>query len=121
MMHRSKIASKAKTLVGRPVAVKMKNGATVSGTLVRLSGDRLYVLPQAAGGAKRTTASRSVRTKALLPLLLYDVAALGAGPYGGFGGFGVPYGGGYGGYGGFGGYGPYGPYGPYGGGGGFWF
>ncbi|HZG74257.1 MAG TPA: hypothetical protein VEZ72_00240 [Paenibacillus sp.] len=111
MMHRSKIASKAKTLVGHPVAVKMKDGATVAGTLVRMSGDRLYVRTQAVGDAKRTTASHSVRTKALLPLLLYDVAALGAGPYGGYGAYGP-----YGPYGG-----PYGPYGPYGGAGGFWF
>ncbi len=114
MTHRSKLAAKAKSLVGRSVALKMKDGSTVSGALVRISGDRLYVSTAAsvAGGTRK---SGSVRTKALLPLLLFDVAAIGAGPYGG----------GYGGYGGFGPYGaygsPYGPYGPYGGAGGFWF
>ncbi|WP_309121017.1 hypothetical protein [Paenibacillus sp.] len=111
-MQRSNIASKAKSLVGGPIVVKMKDGKTVSGTLVRIAGQRLYVAPSCAAGGKRKSAP--VRTKALLPLLLFDVAAIGAGvPYG-YGGYGPgPYGGPFG---------PYGPYGPYGGPqGGLWF
>jgi len=93
-MKRSNVAATAKALVGRPVVARLKNGSEVSGTLVRVSGDRLYVAPRPAAGKRK-----AARTKALLPLLLYDVALIGAG---------VPYA-----YGPYGPYGPYNPYGPY--------
>ncbi|HZG58480.1 hypothetical protein [Paenibacillus sp.] len=110
-MTRTKLASQAKSLLGRDVAVRLKDGKTASGKLVRIQGGRLYIRP--AAGAK----GKPVATKALLPLLLYDVAALGAAaasPYTyGYGYGGVPHG-----YAGA--YGPYGYGYGYGVPGGFW-
>lgn len=103
-------------LVGKHIVAVKKDGSRVTGKLVRVSGDRL-VLQRVSG--------KKVQTKALIPLVLFDLLAVGTAPYAGYGG-GYGYGGGpYGGYGpkpGYGAYGPkpgYGGYGPgpgYGGG-----
>ncbi|THF73162.1 50S ribosomal protein L33 [Cohnella fermenti] len=79
-------------LVGKTVYAKRKDGSVVSGKLVRISGNKLIL--EASGGKK-------ARTKAIIPLVLFDLLAIGTTPYGwGGGGFG-----GFGGYGGFGGWG----------------
>jgi hypothetical protein len=90
----------AKKLVGRKIYAMKKDGSIVSGKLVAIRGNRL-VLEQPRGMA---------RVKGLLPLVLFDLLAIGESPYG-FGGFGGPF---------YGGFGPYGgPFvGPWGGG--FW-
>lgn len=93
--------SQAQKLIGKQIYAVHKNGQRFTGKLVRISGNKL-VLKHKKGG--------KVQTKALIPLVLFDLLAIGATqPYG--------YGGGYG-YGGYGGY-PYGGYGyggyPYGG------
>lgn len=85
--------AQASKLVGKRIYALHKNGSVMSGKLIRISGNRL-VLEQAKG--------KKVRTKAIIPLVLFDLLAIGTAPFA-FGGF--PYGG-YGGY-GFGGY-PYG-------------
>ncbi|EXX90768.1 hypothetical protein BG53_11325 [Paenibacillus darwinianus] len=89
-------------LVGKQVYAVHKDGAVISGKLIRTRSGKLFVKPGGKGKAQ---------TKAILPLVLFDLLAIGAAPYG------YGYGGGYGG-------GYYGPYGggvyPYGGGG-FWF
>ncbi|MEF2966946.1 hypothetical protein V3851_13985 [Paenibacillus sp. M1] len=92
----------AEKLIGKSIVAYKKDGGVVTGKLVKISGNRLIIRQE--GGKK-------VKTKAIIPLVLFDLLAIGASPYayGGFyGGYG-PYGGGYG----------YGPYGgsPYGG---FW-
>lgn len=80
----------------------------MTGKLLRISGNRL-ILQRVSG--------KKVQTKALIPLVLFDLLAIGTAPYaGGYGpGYGgSPYGGNpYGGY----GYNKYGGYapGPYGG------
>lgn len=96
-------------LVGKNIVAVKKDGSKVMGKLLRVSGNRL-ILQRASG--------KKVQTKALIPLVLFDLLAVGTAPYaygGGYGyGGGVPYGGygpkpGYGGYGpkpGYGGYGP---------------
>jgi small nuclear ribonucleoprotein (snRNP)-like protein len=82
-----------KALLGQQVVARMKDGSAVSGKLVKIKGGTLVLQ-----GAKEKT-GKTVKTKAFLPLVLFDVAAIGAGT--GFG----PYG--YGGYDGY-GFGPYG-------------
>ncbi|CQR53867.1 hypothetical protein [Paenibacillus riograndensis] len=87
-------------LVGKNIVAVKKDGTKVSGKLLRVSGNRL-VLQRVSG--------KKVQTKALIPLVLFDLLAVGTAPYayGGYGYPGVPYGG----------YGPGpvpGPYGGYG-------
>ncbi|MFF2908842.1 hypothetical protein [Paenibacillus sp. NPDC057934] len=84
-------------LVGKHIVAVKKDGTKVSGKLVRISGNRL-ILQRSSG--------KKVQTKALIPLVLFDLLAVGTAPYayGGYGG--APYGGGGYGYGGYGGYGP---------------
>lgn len=94
-------------LVGKHVYAIRKDGSVVTGKLVRIQGTKLHIKPERRG--------KKVSTKAILPLVLFDLLAIGTGPYGyGYGGGGGLYGGGYPyGY----GYGAYGsPYGY----GGFW-
>ncbi|MCE3199376.1 hypothetical protein JI735_16035 [Paenibacillus sonchi] len=87
-------------LVGKNIVAVKKDGTKVSGKLLRVSGNRL-VLQRVSG--------KKVQTKALIPLVLFDLLAVGTAPYayGAYGYPGVPYGG----------YGPGpvpGPYGGYG-------
>ncbi|WP_019912821.1 hypothetical protein [Paenibacillus sp. HW567] len=90
-------------LVGKNIVAVKKDGSKVMGKLLRVSGNRLIL---------KQMNSKKVQTKALIPLVLFDLLAIGTAPYaqGGFGYPGVPYGG----YGPGPVPGPYGPYGPYG-------
>ncbi|MEK8211919.1 hypothetical protein [Paenibacillus sp. FSL L8-0463] len=93
-------------LVGRNIVAVKKDGSKVTGKLLRISGNRL-ILQRVSG--------KKVQTKALIPLVLFDLLAVGTAPYAG--GYGPGYGGyPYGGNGGY-GYNKYGGYapGPYGG------
>jgi hypothetical protein len=109
----------AMKLIGKNIVAIKKDGTRVTGRLLKVSGNKL-VLKRAVG--------KKVHTKAILPLVLFDLLAIATLPYAygpgpGFG-FGPGVGPGFGpgpkpgpGYGpGFGGgYGPgpgYGPYGP---------
>ncbi|TMV47483.1 50S ribosomal protein L33 [Paenibacillus mesophilus] len=77
-------------LIGKNIYAVRKNGTIVTGTLRGMKGNRL-VLEQPKG--------KSVKTKAFIPLVLFDLLAIGTyGGYGGGYGYGYP---GYG-YGGFG-------------------
>ncbi|MCC3374974.1 hypothetical protein [Cohnella sp. REN36] len=67
----------AKPLVGRQVYALRKDGSVVSGKLVQIRGNVL-VLQQPKG--------KKVQTKAILPLVLFDVLAIGTTPFWGFGG-----------------------------------
>ncbi len=82
-------------MVGKQVYAVHKRGGKISGKLVRISGNRIYLQPTIKSGKK-------VRTSAIIPLALFDLLAIGTSPYtyGGYpygGGYGYPYGGGYGG------------------------
>lgn len=87
-------------LVGKVILATRKDGSQFSGKLIRISGNRLILQPNR---------KKKVKTKAIIPLVLFDLLAIGTAPYVG------GYGGGYGGYGaGYGGPGYGGPqYGPY--------
>ncbi|MFM9281021.1 hypothetical protein [Paenibacillus jiagnxiensis] len=85
-------------LVGKQVYALRKDGTIVEGKLVRISGNKLYV----------TNKDKKVKTSAIIPLVLFDLLAIGTAPF--------AFGGGYGPYGYGGGYGPYGYGGGYGGG-----
>ncbi|WP_226001179.1 hypothetical protein [Paenibacillus sp. BJ-4] len=81
-------------LVGKVIFATRKDGSQVSGKLIRISGNRLVLQPNR---------KKKVNTKAIIPLVLFDLLAIGTAPYIG------AYGGGYNGYGpGYGtpGYGP---------------
>lgn len=110
-MHKPVSKAEVKQYVGKEIIAYKKDGGFVTGKLVRISGDRL-VLASEKG--------KKVKTKAILPLVLFDLLAIGTAPFA-FGGYGP----GYGGYPGPGpGYGPgfgggYG-FGGYPGGGFFW-
>ncbi|MDF2713103.1 MAG: hypothetical protein K0R28_28 [Paenibacillus sp.] len=85
-----------KKLVGKQIYAVRKNGTIVTGKLRGMKGNEL-ILEQKKG--------KSVKTTAFIPLVLFDLLAIGT--YGGYGGYGY---GGYGGYPGYGGYGGYGGY-----------
>ena len=94
-------------LIGKNIVAVKKDGTRVSGKLIKISGNRL-ILQRVSG--------KKVQTKAIIPLVLFDLLAVGTAPYaygGGSGYSGVPYGNAYGcGYGGGGcGYGYNGGYG----------
>ncbi|GFN31085.1 hypothetical protein [Paenibacillus xylaniclasticus] len=107
-------------LIGQTIYATRRDGSVVVGRLMRVEDNKIYV--ETVGN------SGGVQTRAILPLILFDLLAIGLFTGGGWGWGGggkccPPYGGGYGGgpgygpYGG-GGYGPYGAgynnYGPYG-------
>jgi hypothetical protein len=80
--------AEVRSLVGRSIIAWKNDGGIVTGKLVAIKGNRLIVKP---------SHSKTVQTKAFLPLLLFDVAAIGAAGSYGYGGFGpYPYGYGYG-------------------------
>lgn len=89
-MGRTVTRKEAEKWLGKSIAAYKKDGTVVTGKLVKISGNRLVV---------RQETGKKVKTKAIIPLVLFDLLAIGASPYG--------YGGGYP---------PYGAY-PYGGGG----
>ncbi|WP_420851893.1 hypothetical protein [Paenibacillus allorhizoplanae] len=76
-------------LIGKEIVAVKKDGTQVTGKLVRISGNTLMVSPQSG---------KKVQVKAIIPLVLFDLLAIGTAPYayGGFGG-GFGYGGGFGG------------------------
>ncbi|MEW9699905.1 hypothetical protein [Paenibacillus sp. SI8] len=79
-----------KKWIGKKIFAVKKDGTRVSGKLVRINGNTLIVSPQKG---------KQVQTKAIIPLVLFDLLAIGTapyayGPYGYGGGFGYPYGGG---------------------------
>lgn len=87
-MHNTISKQQIDQLVGKQVYVMKKDGTTVSGKLVR---NRNGYCIERSGGSKAVT-------QAFLPLVLFDLLAIGTEPFG-FGGFG-PFG--------FGGFGPFG-------------
>ncbi|NOU77203.1 50S ribosomal protein L33 [Paenibacillus sp. LMG 31458] len=70
-------------LVGKNIVALKKDGTQVTGKLVRISGNTLIVAPQKG---------EKVQVKAVIPLVLFDLLAIGTSPFafGGFGGFGGP-------------------------------
>jgi ribosomal protein L35AE/L33A len=66
-------------LIGKEVYALKKDGSTLSGKLVRINGSTLILAPKKGKG---------VQTKALIPLVLFDLLAIGTSPFGfGFDGF----------------------------------
>jgi hypothetical protein len=82
--------SQAQKLVGKRIYAVLKDGSAVSGKLVSVSGNRLLL---------EQPKNKKVQTKAVIPLVLFDLLAIGTSPFGfGFGGFdGFGFGGGFGG------------------------
>jgi len=82
----------ASRLIGKHVYAVRKDGSVATGKLVRIQGNRILLQPAGKG--------KKVSTKAIAPLVLFDLLAIGTSPFafGGFGGgfFGSPFGGGFG-------------------------
>ncbi|KEQ27904.1 hypothetical protein [Paenibacillus tyrfis] len=76
-------------LVGKQIYAFKKDGTVVEGKLVRIKGNQLMV---------STRNGKQVKTSAVLPLVLFDLLAIGTSPFA-FGGF-SPFG--------FGGFSPFG-------------
>ncbi|MEC0092835.1 hypothetical protein [Paenibacillus macquariensis] len=116
-MKHSVTKAQARRWIGKNIVATKKDGTLVSGKLLRISGNRLIM---------QRNSRNKVQTKAIIPLVLFDLLAIGTAPYvtggfgyGGFGGpkvvpnvvpntvhnpygnYGNPYGGGYPPYGGF--------------------
>ncbi|EHS58273.1 hypothetical protein P4H71_03500 [Paenibacillus kribbensis] len=72
-------------LVGKVIFATRKDGSQVSGKLIRISGNRLVLQPNC---------KKKVNTKAIIPLVLFDLLAIGTAPYayGGYNGYGPGYG-----------------------------
>ncbi|GAE05666.1 hypothetical protein JCM10914_1780 [Paenibacillus sp. JCM 10914] len=83
-MHKPVSKAKVKSYVGKEIVAYKKDGSSVTGKLIRVSGNRLYVEPKT---------NKKVQVKAILPLALFDLLAIGTAPN--------AFGGGYGGYGGY--------------------
>lgn len=82
--------SQAKKFIGEHIYAVRRDGSVVQGKLVRISGHELIIRPSVG----------KARTKAFLPLVLFDLLAIGTAPfYGGFGYGGFGYGYGYDGFG----------------------
>ncbi|MFD2610974.1 hypothetical protein [Paenibacillus gansuensis] len=93
-MQKAVTKQQARSLIGKEIYAVKKDGTVVTGKLVRIKGVELIL---------QKKGKKNVKTSAIIPLVLFDLLAIGTGPYG-YGGFGgYPYG--YGGY-------PYGGYGP---------
>ena len=84
-MKPSVIENQAKKMIGKKIVAYKKDGSMVTGKLVKISGKRLYVSP---------TKGKTVQTKAIIPLVLFDLLAIGTAPYayggGGYPGYGAP-------------------------------
>ncbi|MCZ8512595.1 hypothetical protein O9H85_09255 [Paenibacillus filicis] len=74
-------------LIGKQIYALKKDGTVVEGKLVKISGNRLIVAPK----------GKQVKTSAFIPLVLFDLLAIGTSPFAFGGGFGFPFGGGFGG------------------------
>lgn len=92
-MKRSVVRKQVRRLAGKRVYAVTKRGVVV-GKLLRVSSRAAWIRPEAVGG-------KPVNTRAVLPLVLYDLLAVGTAPYGGFPGPVYP------------GYGAYPPVGPF--------
>ena len=89
----------AHSLIGQPIYAVRKDGTVTTGRLVRINGNQLAIAPL------KSDKRKTVKTKAILPLVLFDLLAIGTLPYWG-GGYGGGYNGGYGSECCYGGYGP---------------
>lgn len=83
--------SQAQKLVGRHIYAVRKDRSVVYGKLVAIKGDSLIL--------ERGKKGKQVQTKAIIPLVLFDLLAIGTAPYA-YGGWGGGFGGGFGGWGG---------------------
>ncbi|CAM4011718.1 hypothetical protein L1N85_09175 [Paenibacillus alkaliterrae] len=77
-------------LVGKSIYAVRPDGSVVTGKLVRVHQNKLIVAPL------KKDKGKLVQTKAILPLVLFNLLAIGTLPYWG-GGYGGGYGGGFGG------------------------
>ncbi|TVY09750.1 50S ribosomal protein L33 [Paenibacillus cremeus] len=96
-MKKQVLKQDVQKLIGKQIYALKKDGTVVEGKLVRVSGNQVFIAPRKG---------KQVKTSAILPLVLFDLLAVGTAPFGWGGGYGYGYGGypygGYG-YGGFGG------------------
>ncbi|MED5019001.1 hypothetical protein P9847_16945 [Paenibacillus chibensis] len=73
-MQQTVTRKQAQKLIGQQIVAVKKDGNLVTGKLVRISGNRL-ILQRSKG--------KSVQTKAIIPLVLFDLLAIGTAPFAG--------------------------------------
>lgn len=76
MRPKTKIGQ-VRRLAGKRIYAVTRRGEIAEGKLLRVSGHSLVLRPERINGKK-------VKTQALLPLVLYDLLAVGTAPYGGY-------------------------------------
>lgn len=75
-----------KNLIGKHIYAVKKDGTVITGKLMSIKGNELIIAPQTG---------KEVKVSAFIPLVLFDLLAIGTapfafGPFGGFG-FGSPF------------------------------
>jgi hypothetical protein len=66
--------SAVRKMIGKQVYAVHKRGGKITGKLVKVSGNTLYLQPL-------SKSSKKVRTNAIIPLALFDLLAIGTSPY----------------------------------------
>jgi hypothetical protein len=87
-MKHSVTKAQAQRWVGKNITATKKDGTLITGKLLKISGNRLIM---------QRNSKKKVQTKAIIPLVLFDLLAIGTSPY--VTGYGVGYGPGYAAYG----------------------
>lgn len=77
----------ARKLIGKQVYALKKDGTVVEGKLLRIKGNELVLASQKKGKTVK-------KTSAIIPLVLFDLLAIGTSPYA-YGPYGYGYGGGF--------------------------
>jgi hypothetical protein len=62
----------AQKLVGKQIYAVKKDGSVLEGKLLQIKGNKLILAPQ----------NKKVKTSAFIPLVLFDLLAIGTGPFG---------------------------------------
>lgn len=87
MTHQHVTAKDVSKLIGKTVYAMKKDGSIVAGKLVSIRGSEVLLAPE-------NEANNKAKTNAFVPLVLFDLLAIGTTPFfggfGGFGGFGFP-------------------------------
>ena len=85
MMKHSVTKAQVRRWIGKSIVATKKDGTFVTGKLLKISGNKLII---------QRNSAKKVHTKAIIPLVLFDLLAIGTAPYvtGAYGYGGTPYG-----------------------------
>ncbi|MFD2114439.1 hypothetical protein ACFSTH_15500 [Paenibacillus yanchengensis] len=75
MMKNTVTKQRARKLVGKKIYAVQKNGKVVSGKLVKIQGNTLYISPSRSKSSRK---GKKVHTKCIIALTLLGIIAIGA-------------------------------------------